>query len=78
MQKLLPTPEELSKGRIKFGTLLVRPLRKSVVCAIPRYQVEDGSYCYGKFDSREQALGFCEQLYGGRINGRIKEGTASV
>ncbi|MGJ0626230.1 hypothetical protein, partial [Xenorhabdus bovienii] len=74
MRNVMPAPVELSKGRIKFGTLLVRPLRKSVVCAIPRYQVEDGSYCYGKFDSRELALDFCEQLYGGRINERIKEG----
>ncbi|CDH06571.1 hypothetical protein KKJ17_07575 [Xenorhabdus bovienii] len=62
----IPTPVELNKGRIKFGTLLIRPLRKSVVCSIPRYQVEDGSYCYGKFDSRERALDFCEQLYGGQ------------
>ncbi|WP_426578391.1 hypothetical protein ACP179_12035 [Xenorhabdus stockiae] len=78
MRNVMPTPVELNKGRIKFGTLLVRPLRKSVVSLFSRYQVEDGKYCYGKFDSRDQALRYCLQLYRIKFHERIKEGAAQI
>ncbi|RKS60220.1 hypothetical protein BDD30_2369 [Photorhabdus asymbiotica] len=38
------TPEEYKKGRVKFGKLLIRPLRKNVVVHITQYQVSDGEY----------------------------------
>ncbi|PHM38559.1 hypothetical protein [Xenorhabdus innexi] len=78
MCSTIPTPVELNKGRIKFGALLVRPLRKSVVSQFSRYQVEDGIYCYGKFDSRDQALRYCLQLYRIKLHERIKEGAAQI
>ncbi|OTA15893.1 hypothetical protein Xbed_03543 [Xenorhabdus beddingii] len=74
MPILLPTPEELSKGRVKFGTLLIRPLRKrNPEAYITTYQVNDGEYSYGRFDSKEQALSFARQLYRNKSDERIKE-----
>ncbi|WP_237386182.1 hypothetical protein [Xenorhabdus sp. Sc-CR9] len=73
MRNVLPIPEELNKGRIKFGTLLIRPLRQNIVCPLTRYQVEDSEYCYGKFASREQALMHCLQLYRIKIHEQSKE-----
>ncbi|BET96468.1 hypothetical protein [Xenorhabdus taiwanensis] len=78
MRNTIPTPVELSKGRIKFGTLLIRPLRPSAVCTFTRYQVGDSEYCYGKCDSKAQALSFCRQLYKERLDEPIKEDTASI
>ncbi|MCC8379545.1 hypothetical protein [Xenorhabdus sp. PB30.3] len=78
MRNVMPTPVELNKGRIKFGTLLVRPLRTSVVSLCPRYQVEDGEHCHGQFDSRSEALRYCWQLYRIKFHERIKEGAAQI
>ncbi|PHM73687.1 hypothetical protein Xkoz_01508 [Xenorhabdus kozodoii] len=78
MPILLPTPVELNKGRIKFGALLIRPLRPSAVCLFTRYQIEDGEYSYGKFDSKSEALKFCQQLYERRLNEPINAGATSI
>lgn len=64
----IPALEEYRKGRVKFGKLLIRPLRKNAVDHITRYQVSDGEYSYGQFDSKEQAISFARQLYGREIN----------
>ncbi|CAM3291497.1 hypothetical protein ABLA30_05275 [Xenorhabdus nematophila] len=74
----IPIPVELNKGRIKFGKLLIRPVRQNITCPLTRYQVEDGAYCYGKFDSRNQALMYCRQLHRIKIHERIKEDAAQI
>ncbi|MEQ1974997.1 MULTISPECIES: hypothetical protein [Xenorhabdus] len=78
MRNTIPTPEELNKGKIKFGTLFIRPLRISAVCPFIRYQVGDGEYCYGKFNSKEQAIDFCRQLYEERLDEPIKESATQI
>ncbi|OKP03904.1 hypothetical protein [Xenorhabdus eapokensis] len=78
MRKPLPTPVELSKGRIKFGTLLIRPLRPSAVCTFTRYQIGDSEYSYGKFASKAQALSFCRQLYEERLDEPITEDAVQI
>ncbi|NRN27098.1 hypothetical protein [Photorhabdus heterorhabditis] len=72
----IPTPEKYKKGRVKFGKLLIRPLRKNAVAQITRYQVSDGEYSYGQFDSKEQAISFARQLYGSKINERVNKSSA--
>ncbi|CAM3810049.1 hypothetical protein Xentx_03602 [Xenorhabdus thuongxuanensis] len=78
MRNTIPTPVELNKGRIKFGTLLIRPLRPSAVCTFPRYQVGDSEYSYGKFDSKSQALSFCRQLYEERLDEPINASSTQI
>ncbi|MDC9603948.1 hypothetical protein [Xenorhabdus griffiniae] len=78
MRNTIPTPEELSKGRIKFGSLLIRPLRPNAVCTFTRYQVGDSEYCYGKFDSKAEAIDFCQQLYEERLDEPINESATQI
>ncbi|CDL83860.1 hypothetical protein [Xenorhabdus szentirmaii] len=59
---ILPTPVELNGGQIKFGALFIRPLRKRDGLA-RQYQVSDGEYSYGRFDSKQRALSCAQQLY---------------
>ncbi|QTL38516.1 hypothetical protein HGO23_11415 [Xenorhabdus budapestensis] len=76
MRNTLPTPVELNKGRIKYGVFLVRPLPKNVLRPLSRYQVEEGDCSHGLFDSRNEAVRYCQQLYRIRIHERIKAGAA--
>ncbi|PHM65707.1 hypothetical protein Xsto_01859 [Xenorhabdus stockiae] len=78
MRNIMPTLEELNKGRVKFGAFLVRPLPKNAVRENMRYQVEDGEHCHGQFDSRNEALRYCYQRYRIKIHERIKEGAAQI
>ncbi|PHM36185.1 hypothetical protein Xmau_04329 [Xenorhabdus mauleonii] len=74
----IPTPVELNRGKVKFGKFLVRPLRKNVLNTKMHYQVDEGDNCHGLFESRYDAIRYCQRMYRIKIHERIKEDATQI
>lgn len=58
--------KHVSNHTESYGAFAIRRLPKNKINTTTRYQVSDGEYSYGKFDSKEQAMGQVRQLYRSR------------